>query len=93
MDKFEYERKGDDPGLVLIFNQENFKNLSTRTGSTRDVNEIIISMQRQGFNIHEDDIMTNGTTQAIKDKLDKGILIIFLNSFPCLDSIFNYVDA
>ncbi|RZC36707.1 caspase-like protein, partial [Asbolus verrucosus] len=53
---FEYSRNGNNPGLVLIFNQESFEdiNMSYRFGSRRDVNEIIICMSRLGFNISEE---------------------------------------
>ncbi|XP_008199500.2 caspase-like protein isoform X1 [Tribolium castaneum] len=55
----EYQRKGNDPGLVLIFNQESFEDQPYRLGSRKDVNEIIITMSRLGFNIHDENIFNN----------------------------------
>lgn len=81
LDKFEYPRNGNDPGYVMIFNQENCDGFKkSRTGTRRDVNEIIICMQRLGFNIKEDNIITDATTYEIQQKLDEstyGVKIIF----------------
>ncbi|CAH1179716.1 unnamed protein product [Phaedon cochleariae] len=70
-EKFEYKRDGNEPGLVIIFNHENFESpdLKPRRGSRRDVNEIITCKQRQGINISEDNILTDATTKEISDKL------------------------
>lgn len=62
---FEYQRKGNDPGLVLIFNQESFSDKPYRLGSRRDVNEIINCMSRLGFNINEKYIFTDYTREEI----------------------------
>ncbi|XP_072397309.1 caspase-7-like isoform X2 [Diabrotica undecimpunctata] len=70
-DQFEYERTGDDPGYILIFNQETFadKEIKTRRGTTRDVNELVICLQRLGFNIEKENILTDQTTEEIKQVL------------------------
>lgn len=77
VENFEYSREGSDPGLVMIFNQEKFQNWKERAGSTRDTNEIILCLQRHGYNICADDIRTNYTTQKIKYQLNEGNLFIF----------------
>lgn len=71
-DASEYPRDGNDPGLVLIFNQECFAYEEDRIGTRRDVNELVICLQRQGFNIGKDSIMHNGTANDIKEKLKEG---------------------
>lgn len=68
-DVFEYPRTGNDPGLVLIFNQENFDSQKDRVGTRRDVNELLICLQRQGFNIGKDNVMHNAQPDEIKAKL------------------------
>ncbi|CAG9827706.1 unnamed protein product [Diabrotica balteata] len=70
-DQFEYERTGDDPGYILIFNQETFAELKTRRGTKRDVNELVICLQRLGFNIEKENILTDQTTEEIKQVLTK----------------------
>lgn len=80
MEHFEYSREGTDPGLVIVFNQVNFLSESKRTGSTRDTNEIILCLQRLGYNIYKDDIMTDQTTFEITTKLEKGNWLIFPNN-------------
>ncbi|KAG5899360.1 hypothetical protein JTB14_036849 [Gonioctena quinquepunctata] len=71
LDTLEYQRKGDEPGLILIFNQENFldPDVKQRRGSRRDVNEIVICFQRQGFNIDEENILTDCGREIILAKL------------------------
>lgn len=78
LDYFEYPRLGTDPGKVLIFNHETYDDpgLSPRPGTRRDVNEIILSLQRTGFNIHEDDVMTDLTEKQVMDKLTNGMSLI-----------------
>lgn len=71
-DKFEYPRNGNDPGLVLIFNQENFEYEKDRVGTRRDVNELVECLQRQGFNFGQNNIMHNASADEIKAKLKEG---------------------
>ncbi|XP_060520241.1 caspase-6-like [Cylas formicarius] len=75
LDDLEYPRNGIEPGKVLIFNQEVFEDseLDYRRGSVRDVNELIICMQRLGFNIEKGDICTDYTAEGIFKKLDEVI--------------------
>lgn len=73
LDEWEYSRSGTDPGLVLIFNIENAVNQKQRRGTRRDVNEIIICVQRLGFNINKKNIIHDGTTVEINKKLEEGI--------------------
>ncbi|XP_044269704.1 caspase-6-like [Tribolium madens] len=68
---FEYQRMGEDPGLVLIFNQELFEDQPYRLGSRKDVNEIITTMSRLGFNIHDENIFNNLTRDQILDTVTK----------------------
>lgn len=70
--KWEYPREGTEPGTLLIFYQETFKDDShdKRNGGRRDVNEIIICFQRLGFNITEENICCNFTKAEILDKLE-----------------------
>ncbi|KAJ8948356.1 hypothetical protein NQ318_019341 [Aromia moschata] len=82
-DKFEYHRNGNDQGLVLIFNQENIPGCKVRRGSRRDVNEIVECLQRQGFNIDDDCIMTDGTAKEITAKL-KEVSEMDLSQRNCL---------
>lgn len=79
LDKFEYSRHGNDPGLVLIFNQENCPNFKPRSGTRRDVNEITICMQRLGYNIQKENVITDGTTSEILNKLKQGKKIDILS--------------
>lgn len=78
LDYFEYPRNGTDPGKVLIFNHETYDDsgVSLRPGTRRDVNEIILSLQRTGFNIHGDDVMTDFTEKEVMDKLTSGIALV-----------------
>lgn len=84
----EYERNGSEPGRILIFHHETFadSDIKKRSGSRRDVNEVIICFQRCGFNISEDDIFQDKTTdevleiianEASKDYTDYNSLIVF----------------
>ncbi|CAH1108430.1 unnamed protein product [Psylliodes chrysocephalus] len=85
-DVFEYKRNGDDPGLILIFNQETYEDetLGTRKGSRRDVNEIAVCFQRLGFNIDEHHhIMTDFKTAQIKETL-KNVAARDLSKYNCL---------
>lgn len=83
LDEFEYERLGNDPGRIVIFNQEIFEKdvlgpskitgtLKPRIGSRQDVIAIINCFQRMGFNIRANDVLSNGTVQDILEKLDEG---------------------
>nr|ALF06104.1 caspase-3 [Dastarcus helophoroides] len=71
IDVTEYNRKGKEPGLVLIFNEENAENQPYRKGSRRDVNEIILCFSRLGFNIYEDNICTDFTRKEVLEKLEQ----------------------
>ncbi|XP_028132548.2 caspase-7 [Diabrotica virgifera virgifera] len=84
-DRFEYERKGDDPGYIIIFNQETFydKELGTRRGTRRDVNELTTCLQRLGFNIDKENILTDKTTEEVEQVLEKASQIDFTN-YNCL---------
>lgn len=64
-DELEYPRNGTEPGLVLIFNQENFSSKDRRFGSVRDVNEIMLCFSRLGFNIREEHIFSDYTRDEI----------------------------
>lgn len=64
-DEYEYPRKGTDPGLVVIFNQENFEHVSKRKGSRRDVNELIQAFGRIGYNIEKKYIHNDLTRKEI----------------------------
>ncbi|CAH1998644.1 unnamed protein product [Acanthoscelides obtectus] len=70
-EKLEYPRHGTEPGFIFIFNQETFsERCKNRPGSTRDVNEIILCLQRLGFNIDRNkNILTDGGTEEIVAKL------------------------
>nr|CAH7751994.1 unnamed protein product [Callosobruchus chinensis] len=71
-EKLEYPRDGDEPGFIFIFNQESSKyRPEKRRGSTRDVNEIVLCMQRLGYNIERNNnILTDGGTVEVKTKLE-----------------------
>lgn len=69
-DDYEYPRKGKDPGLVVIFNQESFDtNLDLRKGSRRDVNELIQTFGRVGFNMEKRRIYNDLTREEILEEL------------------------
>lgn len=53
IDNYEYPRNGKDAGLVVIFNHERFDQLDIRKGSRRDVNELVQSFGRIGYNIEK----------------------------------------
>lgn len=72
LDRFEYQRHGKEPGFILIFNQENFTYSSARKGSRRDVNEIILCLQRFGYNIDSNNVLTDYSRDQINDKLKEG---------------------
>ncbi|XP_066148219.1 caspase-7-like [Euwallacea fornicatus] len=70
LDNFEYNRKGSEPGRVIIFNQEfGDDHVMIREGSRRDVNEIIMCFQRLGFNMSADDVLLDSTAKQITHKL------------------------
>lgn len=66
-DKYEYERNGTDAGLVVIFNHERFSNAGVgfRKGSRKDVNELIQSLGRVGYNIKKQYIHNDLTRKEI----------------------------
>lgn len=66
-DDYEYPRNGTDPGLVVIFNHESFLDSSVqfRKGSRRDVNELIQSFGRVGYNIEKNYIHNDLTRKEI----------------------------
>lgn len=69
LDKFEYPRKGKEPGLLIIFNQVHFNNEKTRLGSYKDVNEIILCFSRLGFNIKSKYIFTDLTKSEMNSAI------------------------
>nr|XP_023021485.1 caspase-3-like [Leptinotarsa decemlineata] len=85
IDKFEYPRNGHEPGLILIFNQEKFNDPDSkrRTGSRRDVNEIVICFQRQGFNVDPENIMTDFTVEEVRNKMSE-VAASDLKEYNCL---------
>ncbi|XP_074034882.1 caspase-7 [Leptinotarsa decemlineata] len=85
IDKFEYPRNGHEPGLILIFNQEKFNDPESkrRTGSRRDVNEIVICFQRQGFNVDPENIMTDFTVEEVRNKMSE-VAASDLKEYNCL---------
>lgn len=68
-DENEYKRCGTDPGLVVIFNQVNFDFLDPRSGSNKDVNELIVTFGRLGFNIDRKYIHSDFTKAQIENQL------------------------
>lgn len=64
-DAYEYPRTGTDPGLVVIFNHERFDNQDLRKGSRRDVNELIQSLGRVGYNIEKKYIHNDLTRKEV----------------------------
>lgn len=85
-DDYEYPRNGTDPGLVVIFNHERFENLDLRKGSRRDVNELIQSLGRVGYNIEKqhihNDLTRREIMQVLKERKVTGNRSRFLsNSF------------
>lgn len=77
---FEYRRNGTDPGLVLIFNQENFESEQrTREGTRRDVNEIITTMSRLGFNMNKDRVYQDKTRKEILEVIQESMYLPIRN--------------
>lgn len=72
-----YERKGSDPGKLIIFNYEFVNTKKYRAGSRRDVLEIITVFQRLGFNIYMEDIHTDLSSKEVMTVLDEGTLYIY----------------
>ncbi|GJQ67689.1 hypothetical protein Trydic_g16515 [Trypoxylus dichotomus] len=71
-DELEYKRNGSDQGIVIIFNQAHFDNAKEfRKGSTKDVNNIIFTLGRLGFNIDEKYLFSNLTHSQILEKIEK----------------------
>ncbi|XP_044754330.1 caspase-6-like [Coccinella septempunctata] len=83
LDKFEYPRKGREPGLLIIFNQVHFNNEKTRTGSYKDVNEIILCFSRLGFNIRSKHVFTDLTKSEMYSAIHT-VLEDDLSEFNCL---------
>lgn len=54
-DPTEYPRTNPDPGLLVIFNQEEFESsrYNRREGTREDVNELLQSFGRMGFNVQD----------------------------------------
>lgn len=72
-DDFEYIRDRREPGLILIFNQDNFQDFKlNRKGSKKDVYELIVAFSRIGYNIEQDNIFNNYTRKDILEVLKKG---------------------
>ncbi|XP_044766269.1 caspase-3-like [Coccinella septempunctata] len=72
LDALEYPRDGDDPGLVLIFNQEHFQGSNeTREGSEKDVQDIITCFGRLGFNIRKNHIFKDCSEKELFQKVDE----------------------
>ncbi|KAI4470577.1 caspase [Holotrichia oblita] len=70
-DELEYERNKSDQGLVIIFNQKKFQDESEREGTTKDVNDIIFTLGRLGYNIDEQYIFIDFTTKEILEKINE----------------------
>ncbi|KAK4873487.1 hypothetical protein RN001_015516 [Aquatica leii] len=60
-DPDEYKRSGTDSGLLVIFNQLSYEDESYefRKGTNQDVNELILTFGRLGFNVDEKYIFNN----------------------------------
>lgn len=78
IDDYEYPRSGQDAGLVVIFNHERFNNLDLRKGSRRDVNELVQSFGRVGYNIEKRYIHNDLTRKQVKAELKTRKLVEFL---------------
>ncbi|CAH0546108.1 unnamed protein product [Brassicogethes aeneus] len=68
--KLSYPRDKNDPGKIIIINYE-FADKEPRIGSRRDVNEMILCLQRQGYNIYENDILTDKSKEYVLDYLEE----------------------
>lgn len=74
LDPLEYKRDGDEPGLVLILNQEHFEGAvnPTRHGSKKDVEDIITCFGRLGFNINrKDHLFEDLSRDSVLKKFDE----------------------
>ncbi|CAG9854779.1 unnamed protein product [Phyllotreta striolata] len=71
--RLEYPRDGGkDPGLVYIFNHENFDdyNVDSRDGSSWDVEELALCLQRLGYNItKENNVLSDLTSAQVRTKI------------------------
>ncbi|KAF5290290.1 hypothetical protein FQR65_LT11624 [Abscondita terminalis] len=66
----DYERLGKEPGLLVIFNQRTF-NEEIRHGSNRDVNELILTFGRLGFNVDTEYIFTDLSKDELLNTVEK----------------------
>ncbi|KAF5287190.1 hypothetical protein FQA39_LY16009 [Lamprigera yunnana] len=86
---YEYPRPGKDPGLIVIFNQQKFEKFEERLGTNRDVNELILTLGRLGYNIEEEFIYNDLPKKDVLDKLSdlskrdfsnrNSLIVIFLS--------------
>ncbi|KAB0791990.1 hypothetical protein PPYR_13951 [Photinus pyralis] len=100
----EYPRTGSDPGLVVIFNQQTFgdDDEMARRGTNRDVNELILTFGRLGYNIEERYIYNNlkrfEILEAIKelsstDHSDRNCLIIIVLTHGEVNNVLQVEDG
>ncbi|KAF5290287.1 hypothetical protein FQR65_LT11621 [Abscondita terminalis] len=100
----EYYRTGKEAGLIVIFNHYSYLNNSSekREGTNRDVNELILTFGRLGFNIDQNHIFidkTRGemideiTNLAKQDHSDKNCLIVIVLSHGHEDNHIEAFDA
>ncbi|KAF5287192.1 hypothetical protein FQA39_LY16011 [Lamprigera yunnana] len=104
-DEDEYQRSGTDAGLVVIFNQESYdssRNIEKRVGTNTDVNELILTFGRLGFNIERQHIHNNLKRKEIlevinnlskADYSDKNCLIVIMLTHGDEDNILETYDA
>ncbi|KAK5640374.1 hypothetical protein RI129_011185 [Pyrocoelia pectoralis] len=100
----EYPRNGSDPGLVVIFNQQTFDGSDelVRLGTNRDVNELIVTFGRLGYNIEEryiySDLRRCEILKEIKDLSsadysDRNCLIVIVLTHGCVNNTLDVRDG
>ncbi|KAF2881842.1 hypothetical protein ILUMI_24343 [Ignelater luminosus] len=94
-DNREYVRSGTDPGLVVIFNQQQFESVdySKRTGTNRDVNELILTFGRLGYNVEDKYIFNDLKRKEIIDELEKLANADHTNSNSLIIAVLTHGDS
>ncbi|KAK9882055.1 hypothetical protein WA026_018905 [Henosepilachna vigintioctopunctata] len=86
-DRLEYKRTGSEPGLVIIFNFEEFENTTARPGSSKDVDDIVTCLARLGFNINPKHIFNN----LSKDEMLENVSEILAADHSQVNSVLVFV--
>lgn len=75
----EYELKGEESGLLVIFNHENFEDHDRRLGTIKDQEDLVDSFTRLRYEVRKDLIFNDLKKAEIEKQLANSKLYILVN--------------